>query len=106
MYVATIPENDIIMLNRWMQVIEGDRKRILAIERLVLETICFNFNTRMSFSFVIKVGKGLGGKISSRRRVPIHLTFCQKLPRTSSSLPGISLSTGQALLLLEDCLLI
>ncbi|KAG8955834.1 hypothetical protein FRC04_006280 [Tulasnella sp. 424] len=41
-------------------VVETDRKRIIAIERLVLEMICFNFNTRLSFSFVIKLGKVLG----------------------------------------------
>ncbi|KAG8907715.1 hypothetical protein FRB99_002511 [Tulasnella sp. 403] len=41
-------------------VVENDRKRMIGIERLVLETICFNFNTRMPFSFVIKLGKELG----------------------------------------------
>ncbi|KAI0320548.1 cyclin-like protein [Amylostereum chailletii] len=40
-------------------VVEGDRQRLLAVERLILETICFNFTSRMPFPYVIKVGKEL-----------------------------------------------
>ncbi|KAF8889995.1 cyclin-like protein [Gymnopilus junonius] len=37
--------------------VENDRQRLLAIERLILETICFNFTARMPFQYVIKIGK-------------------------------------------------
>ncbi|KAG9000701.1 hypothetical protein FRB94_005208 [Tulasnella sp. JGI-2019a] len=40
-------------------VVENDRRRMLAIERLILEMICFNFGTRMAFSYVIKIGRSL-----------------------------------------------
>ncbi|KAK7056895.1 RNA polymerase II C-terminal domain kinase beta subunit [Paramarasmius palmivorus] len=41
--------------------VEQDRQRLLAIERLILETICFNFTSRMPFPYVIKIGRALGG---------------------------------------------
>ena len=43
------------------QTVEHDRQRLLAVERLVLETICFNFTSRMSFPYVIKLGRVFGG---------------------------------------------
>ncbi|THV03914.1 cyclin-like protein [Dendrothele bispora CBS 962.96] len=42
------------------QVVEHDRQRLLAVERLILETICFNFTSHMPFPYVIKMGKALG----------------------------------------------
>ncbi|KAA1469897.1 cyclin-like protein [Dentipellis sp. KUC8613] len=45
-------------------VVEQDRQRVLAVERLVLETICFNFTSRMPFPYVIKVARAL--KVSKR----------------------------------------
>ncbi|KAF8333429.1 cyclin-like protein [Cantharellus anzutake] len=39
--------------------IEADRRRLLAIERLVMETVCFNFRVRLPFSYVIKVAREL-----------------------------------------------
>ncbi|KAF9485777.1 cyclin-like protein [Pholiota conissans] len=39
--------------------VEADRQRLLAVERLILETICFNFKARMPFPYVIKLGKQL-----------------------------------------------
>jgi len=44
----------------YTQVVENDRRRMIAIERLILEMICFNFGTRMSFSYTIKVCRTLG----------------------------------------------
>ncbi|KAG6907885.1 hypothetical protein DXG01_007049 [Tephrocybe rancida] len=41
------------------QVVEHDRQRLLAVERLILETICFNFTSRMPFAYVIKIGRAL-----------------------------------------------
>jgi CTD kinase subunit beta len=42
--------------------LERDRKRVLGIERLVLETICFNFRVgdRSAFKLVVKLSKALG----------------------------------------------
>ena len=40
---------------------EHDRQRLLAIERLFVETICFNFNTRLPFPYVIKISRAFGG---------------------------------------------
>lgn len=42
------------------QIVEQDRQHLLAIERLILETICFNFTSKMSFPYVIKAGKAFG----------------------------------------------
>ncbi|KAF5314841.1 hypothetical protein D9619_006929 [Psilocybe cf. subviscida] len=42
-------------------IVEADRLRLLAIERLILETICFNFTARMPFPYVIKLGKEFRG---------------------------------------------
>jgi len=46
------------------QVVENDRQKLLAVERLMLETICFNFAARMPFSYVIKNGKRMQGEAS------------------------------------------
>ncbi|KAI0300364.1 cyclin-like protein [Russula brevipes] len=40
-------------------VLEQDRQRLLAVERLIVELICFNFTSRMPFPYVIKVGRDL-----------------------------------------------
>ena len=37
-----------------------DRKKVIVIERLILETICFNFTVQTAFPYVIKFGKELG----------------------------------------------
>ncbi|KAH9841428.1 cyclin-like protein [Rhodofomes roseus] len=41
------------------QTVEIDRQRLLAVERLMLETVCFNFTSRMPFPYVIKIGRAL-----------------------------------------------
>ena len=41
--------------------VENDRQRLLAVERLILETICFNFTAQIPFPYVIKLGKELRG---------------------------------------------
>ncbi|CAL1712899.1 unnamed protein product [Somion occarium] len=41
-------------------IVESDRERIIGVERLMLETICFNFNSRMPFLYVIKIGRAFG----------------------------------------------
>lgn len=41
------------------QTVEQDRQHLLGIERLVLETVCFNFTVRMPFPYVIKIGRVL-----------------------------------------------
>jgi CTD kinase subunit beta len=40
--------------------LEGERKRVLGIERLVLETVCFKFEVDVGLDLVVKIGKGLG----------------------------------------------
>ncbi|KIJ54574.1 hypothetical protein M422DRAFT_24513 [Sphaerobolus stellatus SS14] len=40
--------------------VEQDRQRLIAIERLILEMICFNFTSRMSFPYIIKLGRAVG----------------------------------------------
>ncbi|KAI0947132.1 hypothetical protein AcV7_009638 [Taiwanofungus camphoratus] len=40
--------------------VEHDKQRLLAVERLILETICFNFTSRMPFPYVIKIGRAFG----------------------------------------------
>ncbi|EGN92198.1 hypothetical protein SERLA73DRAFT_191446 [Serpula lacrymans var. lacrymans S7.3] len=59
---------------------EHDRQRLLAVERLILETICFNFTSRMPFPYVIKIGKILGAskkmiKLAWRLTVDSHRTL-------------------------------
>lgn len=43
----------------WMETAAEDRKKVIVIERLILETICFNFTVQMAFPYVIKFGKEL-----------------------------------------------
>ncbi|KAJ4491485.1 cyclin-like protein [Lentinula edodes] len=62
------------------QLVEHDRQRLLAVERLILETICFNFTSRMPFSYVIKMGRALGAskkltKLAWRLAIDSHRTF-------------------------------
>lgn len=42
------------------QVVENDRQRLLTVERFILESICFNFTSRLPFPYVIKIGRILG----------------------------------------------
>lgn len=54
------------MSNVDSNVLEHERKRVLGIERLALETICFNFGVQVPFEMVIKLGRELGRKCSER----------------------------------------
>lgn len=42
------------------QVVENDRQRLLSVERYILESICFNFTSRLPFSYIVKIGRALG----------------------------------------------
>ncbi|KAK4687398.1 CTD kinase subunit beta, partial [Tremellales sp. Uapishka_1] len=44
------------------QMAEHDRSKVLMIERLVLETMCFNFKVEVGFPMVVKLAKKLGLK--------------------------------------------
>ncbi|KAJ7147048.1 cyclin-like protein [Mycena crocata] len=62
------------------KVVERDRQQILAIERLLLETVCFNFTSRMPFPYVIKLGKAFGAskkltKLAWRLTIDCHRTL-------------------------------
>ena len=45
----------------------NDTEKILGIERLLLEVICFNFTVKVPFPYVIKMGRALRGTVSVRR---------------------------------------
>lgn len=49
-------------LIRHGQTLEADRRKLLAVERLVMETVSFNFRVRMPFPYVIKVARDLESK--------------------------------------------
>lgn len=66
--------------------LEGERKRVLGIERLVLETMCFKFGVDVGLDLVVKIGKGLGGELANAGRELI-----QQRVRTCASMPGASL---------------
>ncbi|KIJ62053.1 hypothetical protein HYDPIDRAFT_136982 [Hydnomerulius pinastri MD-312] len=60
--------------------VEHDRQRLLAVERLILETICFNFTSKMPFPYVIKLGRKLGAskkliKFAWRLTIDCHRTL-------------------------------
>ncbi|KAH7890729.1 cyclin-like protein [Phlebopus sp. FC_14] len=60
--------------------VEHDRQRLLAVERLILETICFNFTSKMPFPYVIKLGRKLGAskkliKSAWRLAIDCHRTL-------------------------------
>jgi len=60
--------------------VEHDRQRLLAVERLILETICFNFTSRMPFPYVIKIGRALQAtkkltKLAWRLAIDCHRTL-------------------------------
>ncbi|KAF8631401.1 hypothetical protein AX15_002409 [Amanita polypyramis BW_CC] len=62
------------------QLVEHDRQRLLAIERLILETICFNFTSRLPFPYVIKMARNLGAtkkltKLAWRIAIDSHKTL-------------------------------
>ncbi|KAI0352651.1 cyclin-like protein, partial [Trametes cingulata] len=40
--------------------VENDRQRMLAVEKLMLESICFNFTSRLPFPYVIKISRAFG----------------------------------------------
>ncbi|KAI0632022.1 cyclin-like protein [Trametes polyzona] len=40
--------------------VENDRQRLLGVERLMLESICFNFTARLPFPYVIKICRAFG----------------------------------------------
>ncbi|KAJ3570098.1 hypothetical protein NP233_g4627 [Leucocoprinus birnbaumii] len=42
------------------QVVENDRQKLLSVERFILESICFNFTSRLPFPYVVKIGRALG----------------------------------------------
>ncbi|OCH84912.1 cyclin-like protein [Obba rivulosa] len=59
--------------------VEHDRQRLLAVERLILETICFNFTSRLPFPYVIKIGRAFGAtkkltKLAWRLAIDSHRT--------------------------------
>ncbi|KAJ3514142.1 hypothetical protein NLJ89_g2551 [Agrocybe chaxingu] len=73
------PGGDIDLDTMDHAMVENDRQRLLAIERLILETICFNFTARIPFPYVIKLGKELKAskkhvKLAWRVAIDCHRT--------------------------------
>ena len=46
-------------------VVENERQRVMSIERLVLETMCFKFGIEVGLGLVVKIGKRLKGGFRS-----------------------------------------
>ncbi|KAG7088334.1 hypothetical protein E1B28_012341 [Marasmius oreades] len=74
------PAGDVDLDTMDPAIVEHDRQRLLAIERLILETICFNFTSRMPFPYVIKIGRELGAdkkvtKLAWRLAIDSHRTL-------------------------------
>lgn len=44
------------------RILEDERTKVLTIERLVLETICFKFGVETGLGAVLKIGRALGCK--------------------------------------------
>ena len=61
-------------MNEKKKVLEQDRQRLLAVERLIVELICFNFTSRMPFPYVIKIGRELKGPYFSSANSEFCLT--------------------------------
>jgi CTD kinase subunit beta len=43
------------------KLVEHERRKLLAVESVILGTICYNFTSRVSFPYVIKIAKALKG---------------------------------------------
>lgn len=53
------------------RILEDERTKVLTIERLVLETICFKFGVETGLGAVLKIGRALGRKFVDITQVPI-----------------------------------
>lgn len=69
--------------------LEAERKRVLSVERLVLETMCFAFGVAVPFSFVIKLGRRLGVGVESVRAAWRVAVDCHRTPAPLSYPPHI-----------------
>lgn len=49
--------------------LEDERAKVLGVERLILETICFKFGVDVGLAGVVKIGKALGCESISYRLV-------------------------------------
>jgi len=76
--------------------VEADRQRLLAIERLILETVCFNFTAKLPFPYVIKLGKELKGVLEFLRLSDLNLSVTQHPKNSSSSRGGLPLIGNNA----------
>lgn len=60
---------------RDLQTLEADRRKLLAVERLVMETVSFNFRVRMPFPYVIKVARDLKSKYRATSSTVEHISY-------------------------------
>jgi CTD kinase subunit beta len=70
-----------------MKTAAEDRKRLIVIERLILETICFNFTVQLAFPYVIKFGKELGAT-KDLTKLAWRLTADRYAPPLEKALPN------------------
>lgn len=69
--------------------LEAERKRVLAVERLVLETMCFAFGVAVPFPFVVKLGRRLGLGVESVRAAWRVAVDCHRTPAPLSYPPHV-----------------
>ncbi|KZV73665.1 cyclin-like protein [Peniophora sp. CONT] len=80
-------------------VVLQDLQRLLGVERLLLETICFNFTSRMPFPYVIKVGREFKAskkltRLGWRLAVDCHRTLIPlEYPPIAIAMSGIYLAS-------------
>lgn len=77
--------------------LEGERQRVLSIERLVLETLCFKFSVDVGLDLVVKIGRAFHGELLSKF-VPRVMLILQS-PNFYVNKLGESLLTGMLNLL-------
>jgi CTD kinase subunit beta len=61
--------------------IEDERAKVLGVERLILETICFKFGVEVGLNGVVKIGRALGREFSEALRPSCRCSFDPRFTR-------------------------
>lgn len=69
--------------------LEAERKRVLSVERLVLETICFSLGVAVPFPYVVKLGRRLGLGVDAVRAAWRVAVDCHRTPAPLSYPPHV-----------------
>jgi hypothetical protein len=70
--------------------LEGERGRVLSIERLVLESVCFRFGTGGGLGWVVKLSKRLGRESCCQHRLICPASSGQTWPPRSNADEAVS----------------